>query len=527
MNVTNSNPALGTEFSREQLSAALDAARAGVWDFHFETDRMIWSEQAARLHGLQSCVTSGNFDDFLATVHPEDRERTQIVVEEALATGLPYRHEYRVIWPDGSLHWISANGRFIYDGEGRPIRSSGVCIEVTQRRREEEEERERRLAEANDRADRCSLTDLLNHRAFYQRLDQEIERAQREQTSFGVVLLDLNNFKFFNDTYGHLVGDDLLRQAATAFKRTCRPYDILARYGGDEFALLLPGANVMHRVEICERFTDCMEKIGFQPPGYDRPAPLTAGIGIAFFPDDGQERQELLNAADARLLRLKTGGSVVTNATLFVEPIRRDLARTIEGFGMLDALAAALDTRDRYTRRHSEETMRLCLLMAREMKLDEASQRLLSAAALLHDVGKIGVPDTILRKPGPLTEEEMQAIRQASVMGALIIGAAPGLEAVAAIVRRHTERWDGTGYPDRLQGETCPRLSRILSVANSYAALTAARPFRPALGPKEAQACLKQGAGTQWDPECVAALLKGLRSPIKPIQSSLDLDEPL
>ena len=177
---------------------------------------------------------------------------------------------------------------------------------------------------------------------------------------------------------------------------------------------------------------------------------------------------------------------------------------------MLNGLVSAVDTKDRYTRRHSEDVLKYSLLIAQEIGLDEASCDQIQVASLLHDVGKIGVPDSVLRKPGKLNDEEYESIKQHAPMGASIVGAVPGFEATLDAVRHHHERWDGGGYPSGLRGEQTPLFARIMAVADAFSAMTTDRPYRKGMPPAKACSILEEGAGTQWDPACVNAFLRTL-----------------
>jgi len=175
---------------------------------------------------------------------------------------------------------------------------------------------------------------------------------------------------------------------------------------------------------------------------------------------------------------------------------------------MLDALVTAVDNKDRYTLRHSEDVLKYSLEIARSLGLDEETQKTLKTAALLHDVGKIGVPDSILRKPGKLTDAEAAAIRHHALMGSVIVAAVPGLEDTLDAIRHHHERWDGNGYPFGLKGEETPLLARIMAVADAFSAMTTDRPYRKGMDPRKAIAILQEGAGIQWDHRCVHAFLE-------------------
>ena len=234
-----------------------------------------------------------------------------------------------------------------------------------------------------------------------------------------------------------------------------------------------------------------MDGIGYRPPGYDTEIPLSLSVGTAVFPDESPSRLDVVALADARLYRVKSGGDAQGES----EHLRTAMSRSVEGFSMLDALVAAVDNKDRYTRRHSEDVLTYSLQIAEALGLDEPTRHTVAVAALLHDVGKIGVPDAILRKPGALTDAEFEAIKQHPMMGRVMVGAVPGFEGTLDAVRHHHERWDGGGYPFGLSGEEIPLLARLMAVADAFSAMTTDRPYRKGMGAAQARAVLDAGRG--------------------------------
>ena len=437
-----------------------------------------------------------SFDELVVPEHlAHAREMFEKVLE-----GEAQHDEFTIRRKDGRRVEINVSKMPVVRG-GEIVGAYGISRDISARKALEREW-ERLLAAALERADRDPLTGLLNHRAFHKRFQEEIERARRAGRPLAVVLLDLDDFRFLNDAYGHMVGDDVLCRVAGALRERTGPgADLaLARFGGDEFAALLAS----DRAEEAEAPATWLNRLQYCPPGHDSAIPLTLSVGVARFPDDGITHLDLLRVAEARLHRAKTGGGAQADC------LRATLAHSVEGFSMLDALATAVDNKDRYTRRHSEDVLSYSVRMAQALGLDEKTQRVVATAALLHDVGKIGVPDSILRKPGKLTEAEYQAIQQHPMMGVMIVGAVPGFEGTLDAVQHHHERWDGQGYPFGLRGEEIPLLARLMAVADAFSAMTADRPYRKGMCPVQALAVLEQGAGTQWDPECVHAFVRML-----------------
>ena len=258
------------------------------------------------------------------------------------------------------------------------------------------------------------------------------------------------------------------------------------------------------RGEIEARLRADLGGLTFRPDGQETVIPVTVSLGVALLSPLSLDRHEALQAADERLRRAKTGGDVETEA----DQVRTQAAATATGFPMLDALVAAVDNKDRYTRKHSEDVMTYSLMIARELGLDEQARHTAAVAALVHDVGKIGVPDAILRKPGKLTDAEFKSIQQHPQMGAAVVGAVSGLEETLDAVRHHHERWDGAGYPLGLREAETPLSARLMAVADAFSAMTTDRPYRQGMDRGEALSLLAAGAGSQWDPTCVKAFLR-------------------
>jgi diguanylate cyclase (GGDEF)-like protein/PAS domain S-box-containing protein len=370
-------------------------------------------------------------------------------------------------------------------------------------RRQLEKEQERLLKAAVERADCDSLTGLLNHRAFYRRLaEAETARQDCREASNVLVVLDLDSFKFFNEAYGHLAGDEVILSLTTALREGLRSDDVIGRLGGDEFGILVRGMTATDARRLMDRLRAVVSEAGFMPPKASEPIPIVFSYGLAVCPGDAPTVLEAISLADERLLLAKH-----RNTDDYLVSAAEDLASRIEGFSMLDALVTAVDNKDRYTRKHSDDVFKYSVMIAGEVGLTGEPLETLRIASLLHDVGKIGVPDSLLRRPAELSRLEYEVVKKHAAMGAAIIGAVPELAHVTPAVRHHHEAWNGSGYPDGLAGDTIPLAARIIAVADAYAAMTADRPYRRRRAPGEAVACLRSGAGTQWDSHLVEALV--------------------
>jgi len=357
-------------------------------------------------------------------------------------------------------------------------------------------------------ADRDSVTGLLNHRAIHQRMTRELARAEENDGVMSVVMMDMNNFKLFNDTYGHVVGDQVLKTVAEKLAFVCGTQGMPARYGGDEFALLLPNLGADEAESIALAIKASLDGAEYAKADDDRRIPIGLSFGIASYPQDGKNRLELLTVADRNLYQAK-GSDTGIGKTSQGQRQNREL-RTQGSFETLDILVDSIDNKDRYTRQHSEDVTEYALWIAEELGMSEDTMRTIRMAGLLHDVGKIGVPDEVLRKPGRLTAEEYEIMKRHPRLGELIVGALPGMEGVVDGVRSHHERWDGGGYPDGLAGDDIPVLGRILAVGDAFSAMTTDRPYRKGMDWGTALEQIRAGIGTQFDPYMAQVFLRAV-----------------
>jgi diguanylate cyclase (GGDEF)-like protein len=366
-----------------------------------------------------------------------------------------------------------------------------------------------RNAENYDRLQEAARTDaltgLFNHGAMQVRVREEIARARRDEHALSCVIMDLDDFKRVNDLKGHQAGDEYLRRVADHLRAEVRPYDVVARYGGDEFVLLLPGTEEEEALRVAERVRDRLRE-GEPPEGPGG----GCSIGVAEWVD-GMSADALLELADRALLWAKrTGKARVAVVNPEVEAELARLHRENGSPAAVQALAAAIEARDNYTAEHSEQVVGLAKDVAMILGMPADLVERIGHGALLHDVGKLAIPNEILQKAGGLSAAEWAIIAEHPLIGERILRRTPQLASLAPVVRHEHERWDGTGYPDGLSGHRIPLASRIILACDAYVAMTTPRPYRPELTREQALEELRDGAGTQFDPAVVEALLDRL-----------------
>lgn len=349
------------------------------------------------------------------------------------------------------------------------------------------------------------LTELDNHRRFKERLGTELENCAGTKQSLVLVLLDIDHFAAFNSTHGHAAGDAELKHIADALRKACPDGARIARFGGEEFAVILPGGKTPAAERLFEAVRRSLSGVTISGGCVTSVAGTTKGEGLIVAAELALASAKL--AGRERLCDFATVPGADANDPSGVYRYLQDGT-----YATIRALAAAVDAKDPYTHGHAERVARYAADLAAFTGAGEDEIDLVHRTGTLHDIGKIGVPDSVLQKPGRLTEEEFEAMKAHPVLGELIVSKVPQLQDLLPGIRSHHERYDGNGYPDGLCGDSIPRIARYLSVADTFDAMTSDRPYRAGMPIEAALAEIEKGAGSQFDPLLAAAFVEMKRA---------------
>ena len=402
-----------------------------------------------------------------------------------------------------------------------------VCRDVTDRKRAEEA-----LQQANTRLEELATTDeltgLANRRRFLEAIGLEMERARRYGSDFALAMIDVDGFKAINDACGHVFGDRVLVEVAKALKDGARATDVVARYGGDEFIVLIPNTGTRKAVSAIERFRRRIAGRVISDGKRSLEVSISAGVSALDSEDRTAGPDILIRQADEALYAAKHGGGNVTKTWNEIARDRTeggtdeaarvgDLRREVAGLSLqakemvvqsIGGLVHALEARDPYTEAHSANVTRYAVAIAETLELAPEETAVIRRAAMVHDIGKIAVPDGILRKPGPLDDHERRIMQRHVLAGVKIIDQMHFLERETPIVRHHHEHWDGKGYPDGISGEAIPLGARILAVADAFDAITSNRVYHNARSVSDALQVLIEESGRQFNARVVDATVK-------------------
>ena len=372
-----------------------------------------------------------------------------------------------------------------------------------------------RVPKLEEEAHQDAKTGLLSARRFMELFNEEVDKVERSGRLLSVLMCDLDLFRNVNNTYGHLAGDEVLQAVAALLKRAFRSEDLVGRFGGEEFVVLLRSTDSADAAIVAERVRREVKNADFVVSAASEPLKLTISIGVASFPEAVHDARNLLHDADLAVYRSKLSGR---DRVTIAAPVGEAVNLSPDGayLQIMESLAFALDARGAAVEGRTLRVTALSLAVAREMGVEEHSQewRAIEQASLLHDVGKLAISSSVLYKQGPLTEEEWDEMRRHPEIGWAMLNQMEILRPAARIVLHHHEHWDGTGYPAGAAGEDIPRGARIFTVVDAYDAITSDRPYRAAQTETAALDEILRNSGTQFDPSVVVALLKVLGYPL-------------
>lgn len=470
---------------------------------------------------------------------PQDRIR---FVEKIKKTGFSKDEELRLKKKDGTFIWAAVTAKVNFDSNGEPQWIDGVIEDITERKKagQELELLNKELIKSNQRLKQLALRDpqtgLFNHRYLEEVIEAEFYRAKRYVHPFSVMMLDVDYFKSINDVYGHIFGDLVLKQLARQLKKVVRQYDIVIRFGGEEFMIVLPGIDRAQTLTLARRILDAINLYNFGDKS--QTVKLKLSIAVASYPEDRITRgMDLVAATDQILSKVKEyGGNNVYSALDIKKKERYELRNGRDGKIKPDvkflqnkiekltkrtnqslieavfAFAKTIELKDHFTGEHVERTVQYATQIARALGLADEEIDRIKQAAILHDLGKIGISEKILAKKMKLTKQELEEIKKHPQIGVDIIRPIKFLHNIIPLILYHHERWDGRGYPNGLKGEEIPIGARVVALADVYQALTSDRPYRKAYSIEEALNIITKGSGTQFDPRVVTKFLQLLQT---------------
>lgn len=358
------------------------------------------------------------------------------------------------------------------------------------------------------------LTNVYNHRYFQDKLKEKIEIGRKENKPVSMIFIDIDYFKHYNDLYGHQKGDNILKELAEIIRKSVRDKDIVARYGGEEFAVILEDTTEKETLEIAERIRTNVEENYFDGEENQPKGKITASIGISIFPDKAKDEIELIKSADDALYRAKFfNKNRVETYTSILDDLKKNIDdKDIELVTSIKTLISIINAKDRYTYSHVERVVIYSRLLADKLNLSERDKNNLIYGAYMHDIGKINIAKEILAKRMKLEKEEWEELKQHPDNGVEIIKSVESLKDVIPLIKHHHERYDGMGYPSGLSGDEIPYLARVLTVVDSFDAMTSNRPYNVRKSYEEGIEELRNCSGTQFDPEIVKAFIEVIES---------------
>jgi diguanylate cyclase (GGDEF)-like protein/putative nucleotidyltransferase with HDIG domain len=556
----------------EQLEIGLTYDHIGIATLDYSTREIVIQAEAGKRRGalgqrialgaglLGQVARTGNMASYNAAV-PSELTLKPLLPDSVAAIGLPvfYAEQlHGVLYVESSEPVEFTDEEILLLGTLADLISGALHNALT-------------FQKAQEQAITDGLTGVKTHRFFMESLSAEWKRSTRAGRAFALVLMDLDRFKFVNDFYGHLEGDLVLQRVGQILETNCRRSDVVARYGGDEFVILMPETSMEQARQLASKLRGWVSADPLL-----REKNISASFGIACYPLHGSSPQELIQVADASMYLSKhQGGNAVSTADHFdpneAKKWKRDVLEAYLGVtlkrlfstgpeafeeiyqrlkqfteslastevvspatapseqpdgpqalpqAVLDtvtSLAFAIDAKDHYTQGHSQKVSAYAALIAEAMNMNDAEVEEIRLGAVLHDIGKVGIPEQILNKSGPLNPDEWELMKSHVVFGAKILEPLTPLDRIRQMVLHHHEFFDGSGYPDALVGEDIPLGARIVAVADAYDTITSDRTYKKGRAASDALAELERCANAQFDARIVKIFVHTMRQLPNPI----------
>lgn len=466
--------------SWERYKSIITVSNTGAWEYNRKTGYLWCSPEYFKMLGRkQSDYIMDGRPNLKVTwndlMHQGDNEKAAKRFKDYLTSGSPglYENSFRMLHKDGHWVWIWSRGQTLKKPDGSLTDITvGTHIDITEHKKTEQE-----LLHLS-RHD--SLTSLYNRYYFEELIN---DTALLNQYPISIIIADLNGLKLINDSYGSNFGDELLKTAALILKQCCRENDILARWGGDEFIILMPQTSLQEASKVCKSIDQaCSEQ-------FKEEVPLSLTLGLAEQREAAGVLFDTLREAENNLNRRKLTES-------------RSAKNTV-----LQTLLTTLAEKSFETEAHTRRMQAVGQIIGHKLKLTDAEQSRLKLLITLHDIGKINISEQILTKKGPLTEQEWAVIKTHPEIGFRIAWASDDFKHVAEDILAHHERWDGKGYPQGLKEWDIPLLSRITAIADSFEVMTNGRPYKRAMSKSDIKAEFMSCSGTQFDPELIELFL--------------------
>ena len=459
----------------EKMENILEATGAGTWEWNAQTGEMSVNERWANMLGYtREELEPISSKTWQTLTNQEDLQRVDREMVETLeGDSTFYDVNFRMRHKEGQWIWVNSYGKVVSrTPDGKADLLMGTHMDITEKKKKE--------AELEHTSYHDHLTGLFNRRYLTEHLEQI---DHEENLPIGFLMADLNGLKLINDAFGNHAGDEVLKMITKELKTVCHGQGVLARIGGDEFALITRGKDQSKLEEIKSLIQEKIANLEYQN------IQLSIAVGYAIKNTRDTSLEDLYKEAESQMYKRKVldGSSVMNNA------IR----------GILQTLT------DKYKdeKLHSQRVSEICLQIGKALNLNDDDLRELTLAGMLHDIGKISIPDKILGKPGKLNDEEYEIIKSHTRSGYQILRAADEFSDLGVYALTHHEKYDGTGYPNGIKGEEIPLFSRIIAVADAYEAMTADRPYRQAMPKEVAIKELEYHSGTQFDPLLVDVFL--------------------